>query len=467
MELPGLIKEVLIQLCPNNCYIVGGWVRDKYLNLESHDIDIVIEEDGSALRVCQELELLGFPYYQVGANYPIYKVIVNFNTPERFEIDICDTQSESFEDPTSRQRTTKYASLKDDIKRRDFTVNQLLWDITNDCYVDLSTSIIDLKESRLRQHPEVNPYNMFKDDPLRILRMIRFSILYGFSPTYELTTAALNSSYRINVISFERITKEIMKYDGIRIAGICYFIEMLNELNLLEYVFPNIYLQKNVLQRQDNGEFDIRNIHLEGETVFDHTIKCLWECNSDIVIQLGVLYHDVGKIPTRTVSEGKVQFLGHETVGIELAESDLLRLKIPLEIIEKVKLAIKYHMSIHNVIEAKSTRSIRRLIRELGENLNYILEIGRADYYGNDCGDKPDYNDLIKPILDQVEFMKIVPKKSIINGNKIMEVMNISKPCMLVGQIIKDMIEAQDNEEVTDESSALEWLKTYKSNQFV
>lgn len=203
-------------------YWVGGALRDELLGRDIKDVDLCVEQEGGARLLAERIASVlgsGVSVVQMGAHYPIWKVVVTDSEKslaqfgvDRFEVEIAETQSEQFLDAHSRARITRFASLEEDCKRRDFTINSLYWDVASDQLVDCSGwATRDLDARVLRVNPAVDPRQIFSDDPLRILRMVRFAAVLDFDVEVATLTAAIQEQHRTSIISAERIQGEVMR----------------------------------------------------------------------------------------------------------------------------------------------------------------------------------------------------------------------------------------------------------------
>lgn len=269
-----LIKEKIESLFPNNkflnehCFIVGGFVRDILLSNNPKDIDIVVDKHFGSLKLAlmiwkavpQEItkpRRLG--------NYPIWQLTFLTGELAGESIEIAESMTESFPDKHSRQRIVKYASLKDDIFRRDFTINSLLMKFN--CK-DLYDSIIDLcggyglsdllDNQLIRCIPGTNYDEIFFADPLRILRAIRFSIKYQWEIEAKTLQAMKNTKDRINILSRERILSELKNISQYE-YGLLKAIRLLDKIDAIGLIFPEVEKLKYIKQSPDG-----RYIHMEG-----------------------------------------------------------------------------------------------------------------------------------------------------------------------------------------------------------
>ena len=242
----------------NHVYIVGGYVRDFVMNIEPKDMDLVIDIPKGNIAFANAIKNT---YPDITTNpiklgaYPIRQIQF---TDVNETIEIADTMTETFPDKFSRQRDVIFASIEKDIERRDFTINSLLFDLTSNKIVDLANGINDIKHKIIRCNSNVNPEEIFSADPLRILRGIRFSVKYGFNIEEKTFNAMKNVGERVNILSNERIYSELKNICKIK-KGLKNAIILMDKLDILKYIFPEVDHLKTIYQAPDS-----RLIHLEG-----------------------------------------------------------------------------------------------------------------------------------------------------------------------------------------------------------
>lgn len=245
----------------NKVFSVGGFVRDQHLNVFSNDLDLVIElSDGAKLfseYIHSQFQIETTKPFQKGLGYPIWSF--KFTDDVHFQnviyktkngsVDFADSQKECFPDPNTRQRITTYGNLTEDIQRRDFTINMLAENLTTNKILDLSESAIkDLNAKLIQIHPKSNPDQVFTDDPLRMIRAIRFSCKYNFKINAKVQDSIRKNAARIEILSKERIWDEFKKI--ISNKNIFQALQMLKDFGLLKYIFTNpdqLNISKNEL----------------------------------------------------------------------------------------------------------------------------------------------------------------------------------------------------------------------------
>jgi len=346
-------------------FLVGGAVRDELLGLPPRaDFDLVTR--GSSGELGQLLFLRG-----ISTIPPV--------TYERFgtamvhvadiDIEIVTARRESY-DEGSRKPHVEPASYEEDARRRDFTVNTLMRNLHSGVLSDpLGVGLADLKAQVLRT--PLDPVATFHDDPLRMMRAVRFRWQLGFEPASGLYEAIRETRDRLKIISFERIRDELLKMLA-RPTGPD-ALDDLRKLGLTEIFAPEFDAMVGVEQ----GNYH----HLD---VWDHTllvIRNIWRIeeaptSTDV---LGALFHDIGKPPTRIKDEqGRTRFFGHEDVGAKMTREILRRWKFSEREIEPVVKLVRHHMRLGSS-PVFTKPAARRLIRDLGDQVEPLLTLVEAD----------------------------------------------------------------------------------------
>lgn len=419
-------------------FVAGGFVRDYVLNKPSKDIDLVVTMDNGGIRfaewVCQQLGI-----YKSGANPVIFPRFgtakFNFRDIKVGEFDISDidiecvmTRAESYI-PGSRKPEVKYASLKDDAMRRDFTVNSLMMDVGNRNILDLTgMGLDDIREGVIRS--AMDPNYIFAEDPLRMLRAIRFAVRFDWNLPNNMIDAIVSCADQIQNISEERISEEINKMLLAKRPSQAF--RLMLHTGLLDYFLPELALLNGVNQN-----------HYHVDDVFEHTMKVVDEFpvlgTPIVVTRLAALLHDIGKPQTRTVEEGSVHFYRHEEVGAEMAEQILRRLRYPMDTILSVRNVVYNHMRLKSggPDGSKLTdKSLRRFMADLGQDWDIALSVMHADNMAH----HPDHAMPLQiPILSQriSSMERAAPKKPSlpINGYDVMKALGIGP-----GPAIKDAL---------------------------
>lgn len=419
-------------------YLVGGIVRDEVMGRPpSEDIDIVLE--GDALGLARFLYKKGIAEHRP-VTYPRFgTAMVQI---EGHTIELVSARKESYA-PESRKPEVELASLYDDILRRDFTINTLLKNLhTGEIHDLTSLGRADI-EARIIRTP-TEPDTTFYDDPLRMLRAVRFAVRLGFEiepMTYE---AIVRDAPRLAIISKERIRDEFVKM--LLSDRAAQGLRMLKETGLLAQFAPEFMKMQGVSQ-SGGHQWD----------VWEHTLYALEALppQADLSLRLAVLFHDIGKPKTKTEeSGGKIHFLGHEDLGAELTHRMLNRLRFPKSEIVRVTKLVAMHMRIGEYKHDWKDAAVKRLIRDAGGDISDLLALAKADRYGaNPHASTADLDELqacIERILLNLPVHEI---ESPLSGDEIMELLKIPPSqkirrikTFLLDEIIEGRLQPGDKE---------------------
>jgi putative nucleotidyltransferase with HDIG domain len=315
-------------------YIVGGYVRSIFMAREPNDLDIVVDLPDGGIRFANWMHEKGETDGDVVV-YPTFGVgMFRLKEYPEIELECVMTRGEQYHDKNSRKPETVFGSIQDDCVRRDFTVNALYLNIsTSEVYDYTGKGLDDLKNEIIRVTND-NPDVVFSDDPLRIIRGCRFASQLGFNIEKNTFESMKRNAERIKIVSAERIASELNKIllsnepdMGLR---------LLKECGALEQFIPEFKDSYTMTQ----------NKYHDYCTVWEHTLNVLYNAkfSNELDTMLAALLHDIGKIKTRRVNGDKVQFIMHETVGADMAEQILRRLKYDNKTIATVKFMVRNHM---------------------------------------------------------------------------------------------------------------------------
>lgn len=374
-------------------YIVGGAVRnslmreDMYGDLVKKDYDIDLMSDAKP----DDIIRLFDKTMPTGLKHGTVTILYN-NIP--YEITTFRSDGE-YEDNRHPDEVIFVDNVEDDLKRRDFTVNAMAYDIFKDEVIDLFGGTKDLSMRILRCVGE--PDKRFKEDSLRILRGIRFASQYNFNIEPKTFISMCNNAHLLKNISSERIYSEL---SGILLSPVpSRGVNLMLKSGVLFQVLPELLPMAGFNQFSPYHDKD----------VFDHTMSVLDNVEADIILRLTALFHDSGKPTSYFMKEDmKGHFYGHENISAEIADSSLKRLKVDNRTRKLVTMLIEKHMV---PLTIKKRIKIKKLINELGEeNLDYFFKFKLADYGGKiDDVDSRYYRlkDTVYEIIENHEPLKI------------------------------------------------------------
>lgn len=367
-SLLGLIRQIgkVADTSGIQAYLVGGFVRDLFIAKKNKDIDIVVVGDGLAFADEVSKVLNAFPVVK-------FKEFGTAMVPlENMELEIVSARKEVYQ-THSRNPKVKFTDLDEDLKRRDFTINTMALSINNDTFgefIDPFKGLKDLKAGLIIT--PLDPKETFFEDPLRMLRAIRFASQLGFNIDKNTFLAIKTYADRIKIISKERIRDEFLKI--LMSSKPSFGINMLLESTLLEYLFPEI-LELRGVESQDG--YKHKDVYLHTLKVLDNVAKD----NAGINLRLAALYHDIAKPRTKRFLDGTGwTFHGHEELGARMFERYARKLRLSTRDIKTIEKLIRLHLRPIAVAKEEVTDSaIRRLIVEAGENIDTLLTLCRAD----------------------------------------------------------------------------------------
>ena len=415
--MPKDVLFILNKLRENGfeAYIVGGCVRDKLLSIEPHDYDITTSarpnEIKNVFSDCKTI-LVGEEFGTVGIL--LNKVLYEVTT---FRID------GNYINNRKPEKVIFSDNLKEDLKRRDFTINAMAMDIDGKLY-DPFLGKKDLQDKIIRAVGD--PNERIKEDALRMMRAIRFAGRFDFYIEENLFDAIGQNASLLKKIAPERIFDEFSKM--ITSEKPSYYLLLLEESGILDVIFPE--LKRTVGFAQFSPYHD--------KTLFDHLICVMDYVRPDLSLRLAALFHDISKVDTLSIGEdGRGHFYGHEILGAELVEEILKKYRLPNKTIEKVKILILDHMKVHSEM---SDKALRRQIKRVGrENILDLYDLLIADCKATridrDASFIINRKNRVKELLDEKEMK--TEKFLEINGNDIKS-LGFSEG-KIIGEILREL----------------------------
>ena len=439
MDLSNKLKEQIFRKVGEaadelglEAYVVGGYVRDIFLSRPSKDIDFVCI--GSGIQLAEAVAK------KVGVKANVFK---NFGTAQvkvdDWELEFVGARKESYRSD-SRKPIVEDGTLEDDQNRRDFTINAMAICINETRFgelIDPFNGTKDLKRKNIKTPLE--PGITFSDDPLRMMRAIRFATQLQFDIDPDTFMAIEKYAERISIVSQERITDELNKI--IQAQTPSYGFKLLYHSGLLKLIFPEMVALQGVETIDGKSHKDN----------FYHTLQVLdnvAEKSDDLWLRWAAILHDIAKPPTKRFDK-KVgwTFHGHEDRGSRMVPGIFKKLKLPLnDRMQFVKKLVRLHLRpIALVKDVVTDTAVRRLLFEAGDDIEALMLLCRADVTSKN-------NNKVQRYLsnfDKVEEkMKLVEEKDHVrnfqppvSGEEIMETFGL-KPCKTIGDIKEQIKEA-------------------------
>ncbi len=415
-------------------YVIGGYVRDLLLKRDSKDIDFVTVGSGIQLakKVCESLG--------DGAKLSVFK---NFGTAsihfKGFEFEFVGARKESYRSD-SRNPIVEDGTLEDDQDRRDFTINALAISLNKASFgelLDPFNGVGDLNKQLIRT--PLDPNTTFSDDPLRMMRGVRFASQLSFDIDPDTFQGILDSKDRISIISQERITNELNKIILSEVPS--YGFKLLFHSGLLEAIFPEMVKLHGVQKINGKGHKDN----------FYHTLEVLdnmSKMTDDLWLRWAAILHDIAKPATQRFHE-KVgwTFHGHEDLGAKWVPRIFKKLKLPLDDrMRYVQKLVRLHLRPIALVSSKVTDSaVRRMVFEAGEDVNDLMKLCKADITSKNPERVKRYRqnfvlveEKIKEVEERDRVMNFQPP---VTGEMILDTFDI-KPSKIIGDIKSEIKEA-------------------------
>lgn len=458
MKIDDEISKKVLSLIPENMdiFLVGGFLRDKFLNKKSYDRDYVLIGENIIPTIQNLSESLGGHFVMLDEKREIVRVVLE----DRINcLDFAKCSGKS---------------IVEDIKNRDFTINALAYNLRENILVDIENSVDDLKRGIIQAIAESN----IKDDPLRVLRAYRFSSQLGFSISSDTLKLICKFKSLLCNISYERVNVEFMKLlEGEKSADI---LSEMKDSGVLFEIFPELKSQVNVppnlhhhLWLIDHSIETVRQIekNFSNQPMFvkEHLLKSFGCTNRYSYLKLSSLLHDLGKPSTWTIEEstGRHRFIKHDEVGAQMAKPILRRLKFGNSQIAYVQKLIKHHIYPSQLIKSDtSDKAINRMYRRLDEETIDVMLLAQADRLSargveitqdvinsNILG----LQKLLEGYPEFKEYQK--PLEKLLSGDDIMNIFGLS-PSPKLGELINSLKEAQLDGDVVTKDDAIEYIRS-------
>lgn len=439
------------------CYVVGGYVRDLFLERPSNDIDVVVV--GSGIQVASELKnILGKK-----AHLSVFK---NFGTAQvkyrDTEVEFVGARKESYSHD-SRKPIVEDGTLEDDQNRRDFTINAMAVCLNKDRLgelVDPFGGVDDLWDGIIRT--PLDPDITFSDDPLRMMRCVRFATQLNFFIDDETFAALERNAERIKIISGERIAEELNKIMMTKTPSKG-FVD-LHRCGLLQLIMPELTAMDIV---------DVKNGRAHKNN-FYHTLEVLdnsCKTTDKLWLRWSALLHDIGKPKCKRWDNAiGWTFHNHNIVGAKMVPSLFRRMKLPMDAKMKyVRKLVDMHMRPIVIADEEVTDSaVRHLMNDAGDDIDDLMTLCEADITSKNELRKQRFLNNFRTVREKIEDLKVRDYKRLlqpcIDGNEIMEMFHL-KPSYEVGVLKKALKEAVLDNKVANEREPLLALLNKKAKE--
>lgn len=446
------------------CYLVGGYVRDIFLERPTNDIDVVVV--GSGIEVAKKLQQLLGTNPKTGKPRAHLAVYRNFGTAQvKFydtEVEFVGARKESY-NRLSRKPIVEDGTLEDDQNRRDFTINAMAICLNKDSFgelVDPFDGIYDLEDGIIRT--PLDPDITFSDDPLRMMRCVRFSAQLRFFIEDETFEALSRNAERIKIVSGERIADELNKI--MKTAQPSRGLAELQRCGLLQLIIPELAALDIVETR--NGRAHKNNFYHTLEVV-DNVAKH----SDNLWLRWAALFHDVGKTKSKRWEPALGwTFHNHNYIGAKMIPSIFRRMKLPMDAKMKyVEKLVDLHMRpIVIADEVVTDSAVRRLMNDAGDDIDDLMTLCEADITSKNEVRKKRFLENFRMVREKLTDLKERDYKRllqpVIDGNEIMEMFSL-QPCREVGQLKQYLKDAVLDNRVPNEREPLMALLLEKAKE--
>lgn len=439
------------------CYVVGGYVRDLFLERPSNDIDVVVVGSGISMAEALKKQLGGRAHLSVFRNFGTAQVKYN-----GLEVEFVGARKESYSHD-SRKPVVEDGTLEDDQNRRDFTINALAVCLNSARFgelVDPFDGLADLEDGIIRT--PLDPDITFSDDPLRMLRCVRFAAQLNFFIEDETFDALTRNADRIKIISGERVQEELNKI--MMTATPSKGLVELYRCGLLPRLLPELTALDIVEKR--NGRAHKNN--------FYHTLEVLDNVSrksDNLWLRWAALLHDIGKPKTKRWNNALGwTFHNHNFVGAKMVPDIFRRLKLPMDAKMKyVRKLVDLHMRpIVIADEVVTDSAVRRLLNDAGDDIDDLMTLCEADITSKNEGRKKHFLENFRIVRSKLHDLKEKDYKRLlqpcIDGNEIMSMFNL-KPSHEVGELKKYLKDAVLDNRVPNEREPLMALLMEKAKE--
>lgn len=429
------------------CYVVGGYVRDLFLERPSKDIDVVVV--GSGIQVAEALKC------RLGKRAHV-SVFRNFGTAQvkcgDTEVEFVGARKESYRHD-SRKPIVEDGTLEDDQNRRDFTINAMAICLNHDRFgelVDPFDGLADLEDGIIAT--PLDPDVTFSDDPLRMMRCVRFATQLNFQIERETYDALSRNAERLDIISSERICDEMNKIMLALHPSVGFYY--LRDTNLLPRILPELCMM-DVIEKRD-GRAHKNN--------YEHTLEVLENIcrhTDNLWLRWAALLHDIGKPRSkRWDPKAGWTFHNHNVIGARMVPEIFRRLKLPMDAKMKyVRKLVDLHMRPIVIADSEVTDSaVRRLLNDAGDDIEDLMMLCEADITSKNAVRKQRFLDNFQLVRAKLADLKERDYKRLfqpcIDGNEIMSLFGLT-PCREVGELKMALKNAVLDNQVENERAPL------------
>jgi poly(A) polymerase len=443
-DLPPSQLAAVFEEAGHQLYLVGGSVRDAFLERSAGDFDFDFATDARPEVIAPLLAAWGDAVYTVGADFGTVAALKDGRV-----VEVTTFRDEVYRDDSRKPIVTFSDNIEADLARRDFTVNAIALSLMEMEPIDPHGGFVDLANGVLRT--PLSPEISFSDDPLRMLRLFRFKATLGFAPASEVLEAVEAMGSRLEIVSAERIRDELSKMLLAEAPGEA--LDLMVRSGLSAHFIPEL---PALAMEQDPQQHH--------KDVLAHTFAVVDKASPDLVLRLAALFHDVGKPDTREFGPGGVSFHHHEVVGARMTRRRLKELRYPKEVINDVSELVFMHLRPHTLNAGWTDSAVRRYVRDAGELLPKLNELVRCDVTTANAQRERSIQRGIDELEGRIAVLgeqeELARLRAPIDGNQVMEYLGIS-PGPRIGDIMSLMLERRIDEGPYSVNAAYEMVRDW------
>ena len=406
--IPSIVLDISQKLIKSGyqAFIVGGAIRDSLLGFEVKDWDVATDAIPERIRELFS-DITSF-FLKHGTVTLVYR-------------------GKNFEVTAFRGKKGFGHSIVEDLAHRDFTFNAMAYDIANRRIIDSFGGKKDISEKVVRA--VLNPLERFQEDPLRMMRAIRFSLELGYSIEPETLMAMHSMAHAIDNVAQERIRDELLRI--VMVKKPSRGLNLMRKTGLLNRILPE--LVEGYRRRQNN---------YHRYTIYRHTMEAVDFVEPDPVLRLSALFHDIAKPRVRAKIKGRWRFLGHAAASADLTKEIMMRLRFSNEWTDRVTSLVAHHMFDYK--QDLSDRTMKRFIKRIGvDNIDNLIKLRKADDLAHGWGrgfekDINAFEERIDAIMKKSPPLRI--SQLAVNGRDVMDALGIQSGPR-VGQILKQLLD--------------------------
>ncbi len=424
MQADDLIKQLVQSFPDRQLFLVGGCLRDRLLGRESSDLDLATDARPEEIR--RRVQGWADAVWSVGEKFGTIGLEMGGAKAE-----ITTFRADTYDGVSRKPEVTFGESIDDDLARRDFTINAIAQSAHSGELLDPFGGQQDLAARLVRFVGDAS--TRIAEDPLRMLRAVRFCAQLGFELEPASAAAIATSADELARISWERIRDEV---DGVMVSpnpdeGLRLTIHLglarhfMPELDRLHLPEPTRYMMKDVL---------------------DHTLDAVRLSPADKRLRYAALLHDIAKPETLSSDESGVHFFRHEKLGVEYARAILTRLRQPASLIHQVEALVRHHLRIPYYTSEWTDGAVRRLMYDLGDQLGPAIALAEADVAASDPIDQQEFEARLEELRTRIRGMgeaaEIAHMRPLLSGDEVMELLGL-EPGPRVGEVLGFLLDEQ------------------------